>query len=110
MENREWVDVYVDGSGGVERVPDELYFVYGAAQDATNIRPEYLSSALQISDITESTVLLLNPDVRTTEGEWEAWFFAAWAAGGAYRYRSFWELMCAMVRQFKTVETHWEHD
>lgn len=37
-------------------------------------------------------ILLLNPQVITSEGEWEAWFFSNWGPG-ADRYPSFWELM-----------------
>ncbi|MET8862730.1 hypothetical protein ABZW11_07205 [Nonomuraea sp. NPDC004580] len=36
--------------------------------------------------------VLLNPRVRTAEGEWEAWFHAPWLPG-AHRYRTFLDLM-----------------
>lgn len=72
-------------------VPDDRYFVYGPEQDTISIRPEYLRTALQVSAWGDAAVLLLNPQVVTPEGEWEAWFLAAWLPGAA-RYRSFWDL------------------
>jgi hypothetical protein len=34
---------------------------------------------------------LRNPHVKTSDGEWEAWFLAPWLPG-ASRHRSFWDL------------------
>jgi hypothetical protein len=73
------------------RVPDGRYFVYGAEQDPISMRDEYLDAAIEISDMADG-ILLLNPEVISDDGEWEAWFFAAWLPG-ASRYRSFWDLM-----------------
>jgi HEAT repeat protein len=53
---------------------------------------------LEVSDVGDSAIILLNPQVVTPEGEWEAWFFANWIPG-AYRYRSFWELMQGQYEQ-----------
>ncbi|MGH2459143.1 MAG: SMI1/KNR4 family protein, partial [Chloroflexota bacterium] len=81
-------------------VPDEKYFVYGRDQLADTVRLEYLSAALEISaEAFDGGVFLLNPEVRTPSGDWEAWFLAPWLAGAA-RYRSFWELMEDEYRQF----------
>lgn len=73
---------------------DESHFVYGERQDPTSMNSEYLFTALEISDQERSgtALLLLNPRVRSVEGEWEAWEWAHWFPG-AYRYRSFLELM-----------------
>jgi hypothetical protein len=101
-ENREWADIHIDACADLERISEDEYLVYGDRQDPTSIRPEYLLSALQISDVTESTVLLLNPEIQTPEGEWEAWFFAAWA-GGADRYPSFWDLMADKLRSYQVL-------
>ncbi len=46
-----------------------------------------------------SAIYLLNPQVVTEEGEWEAWFFANWLPGAA-RYRSFQEMMEAEYQDF----------
>jgi hypothetical protein len=54
----------------------------------------YLPSTFRISD-TEyggTAVLLLNPQVVTISGEWEAWYFAHWVPG-ARIHSSFWELV-----------------
>ncbi|MEV4806945.1 SMI1/KNR4 family protein [Nonomuraea sp. NPDC049421] len=71
-------------------VPDELYFVYGPEQDSIHYRGEYVPGTL-LAGYWDDGVALLNPHVRTAEGEWEAWHLAPWKPG-ATRYRSFWEL------------------
>jgi hypothetical protein len=73
-------------------IPDEQYFVYGDAQDCVHARPEYFRTALQITEWGDDALLLLNPAVVDDHGEWEAWSFATWYPG-AFRYRSFWDLM-----------------
>ncbi|MFG1827191.1 SMI1/KNR4 family protein [Microbispora bryophytorum] len=72
-------------------VPDDLYFVYGKEQDCINLREEYVPDTLLVGHWNDG-VTLLNPQVKTPEGEWEAWFLAPWLPG-ASRYRSFWDLM-----------------
>ena len=90
-EEPETVDAWTR-AGLDDTVSDEEYLVYG---DRANqpLRAEYLQTALAIGDHDEGTYLL-NPQTRTPEGEWEAWFFAHWVPG-ADRYRSFWDLMVA---------------
>ncbi|GAA3069341.1 hypothetical protein GCM10017600_22580 [Streptosporangium carneum] len=72
-------------------VPDDLYFVYGKEQDCIDLREEYVPDTLLVGHWNDG-VTLLNPHVKTPEGEWEAWFLAPWLPG-ANRYVSFWELM-----------------
>lgn len=74
------------------RIPDEQYFNYGEDQDCIHVRPEYFRTALQVTEWGDASYLLLNPAVVDDHGEWEAWSFATWYPG-AFRYRSFWELM-----------------
>ncbi len=71
---------------------DAEYLVYGEEQDPRKIRPEYLRTAVEISDVGIDSIYLLNPQVTTPDGEWEAWFFADYLPG-ADRYRSFQEMM-----------------
>lgn len=85
---QDWIDAYVGPSEGSPPISDQEYFIYGAKQDCVRFRTEYLQKALQISTEDDSAVVLLNPEVVTPEGEWEAWFFANWLPG-AIRYRSF---------------------
>jgi hypothetical protein len=92
QRNQEWIDAYVEPAKGDPRLPDERYLVYGKDQDSSAFRPEYLQTALEISDTGDEAILLLNPEIVTPEGEWEAWFFANWLPG-AIRCRSFAELM-----------------
>ena len=91
IEDQAIIDAWVK-AGLDDTVSDEEYLVYG---DDVNqpLRAEYLQTALAIGEYDEGTYLL-NPQTRTPEGEWEAWFFAHWVPG-ADRYRSFWDLMVA---------------
>jgi hypothetical protein len=93
VRNQQWIDAYADpeGYGGPPR-SEAAHLVYGAAQDPASFRTTYLQDCLEISDEGDSAILLLNPQVVTPQGEWEAWFFANWLPG-ARRYRSFRELM-----------------
>ena len=89
-QNQHWIDAYLRHSGELPQISDTNYFVYGKKQDSVKFRPEYLQTALQISEVDDSAVVLLNPQVITPEGEWETWLFANWLPG-AVRYRSFGE-------------------
>lgn len=80
-------------------IPDEEYFVYGDDQDCSKLRVEYLQTVLEISDAGDSAIYLLNPQVITEDGEWEAWFFGDWLPG-ADRYQSFREMMQAEYENF----------
>ena len=80
-------------------IPDDEYFVYGDVQDCSKLRVEYLQTALEISDTGDSAIYLLNPQVMTEDGEWEAWFFGDWLPG-ADRYQSFCEMMQAEYENF----------
>lgn len=87
-QNQDWIDAYIGPSAELPPISDKEYFVYGAKQDCVKFRTEYLQTALQISDVGDSGVVLLNPKVVTPQGEWEAWFFANWLPG-TVRYHSF---------------------
>ena len=92
--NQEWIDIWSENysQDNLPSVSDKNYFVYGDQQDLIHLRCEYLQTALEISDIGDAAILLLNPQIVTTSGEWEAYFFANWLPG-ANRYHSFWELV-----------------
>ncbi|GAA4229199.1 hypothetical protein FHR32_002036 [Streptosporangium album] len=79
-------------------VPDEDYFVYGEGQDTVHLRAEYLPDTLQIGEYDDGTYLL-NPHIKTPDGEWEAWYLAPWLPG-AERCRSFWDLMNSQLREY----------
>ncbi len=94
-KNQELMDGWMNGvelGGGSSLVPDEEYFVYGDEQDSASLRNEYLQTALEIGGDANQGLLLLNPQITSENGEWEAWFFANWLPG-AERYKSFQELM-----------------
>jgi cell wall assembly regulator SMI1 len=85
VRNAEWIDAYdgVDeGTAG-----GGLKFV------------EELRGTLELSRNGDSAVYLLNPYVKTEEGEWEAWFFASWSPD-VDRFRSFDEMMRTRYHQF----------
>jgi len=111
--NQQWIDAYIYPEnngitivyppGQVPPAPrpltDEEYLVYGDQQDSCRFRTEYLQTALEISDVGDSAVLLLNSKKISEGGEWEAWLFANWMPG-AHRYRSFRELMEGEYKSF----------
>ncbi len=80
-------------------ITDADYFVYGDDQDCSKIRVEYLQTALEISQHGDGAIYLLNPQIVTPDGEWEAWFFGDWLPG-ADRYRSFQDMMQAEYESF----------
>lgn len=92
----------LDTNGAIEawnqntnEATDEHYAIYGADQDCIHVRPRHLRTALQISTSCDGDVLLLIPDVHFGD-EWEAWFFGN-KNPGAYRFRSFRDLMEQLV-------------
>ncbi len=99
--HRDWIDAYLNVDEPDE-ITDEEYFVYGKRQECPCFRAQYLQSALEISDVGDSAIMLLNPKVVTEDGEWEAWLFANWFPG-ARRYRSFREMIIAVRNSFKRI-------
>lgn len=105
--NQDWIDAYVEPSEGMPQVSLEDHCNYGPTQNCCNFRVEYLQSALQISAEGDSAVYLLNPEIQTPDGEWEAWFFANWNPG-ANRYRSFRKMMEQELSSFVQLRDHRE--
>ncbi|HEY9834280.1 MAG TPA: SMI1/KNR4 family protein [Stenomitos sp.] len=113
VRHQDWINAFVERYGNsslnldlsgngrlvTPSIPDADYLIYGDEQDCSKLRVEYLHKVLEISDIGESTVYLLNPQVMTEDGEWEAWFFGDWLPG-ADRYRSFQDMMLAEYENF----------
>lgn len=98
---KQWIQLYhtappahANGATAVLQVSDQDYFIYGESQDCRKLRINYLKKTLTISGVKDASVYLLNPEVVTEDGEWEAWFLADWLPG-ADRYPSFQELMQA---------------
>ena len=101
VDNADWIDAYVEPYlADGQPFSDADHRQYGDEQDSSGFDVSYLSTAIQISAVGDG-VLLLNPLVTTSDGEWEAWFFANWLPG-ARRYRSFIEL----VREIARNSTH----
>lgn len=110
LRHQAWIDTFVerytddsveslDPRLGKSTILDQDYFVYGDAQDCSKLRVEYLQTTLEISEKGDAAIYLLNPQVITEDGEWEAWFFGDWLPG-ADRYRSFREMMQAEYENF----------
>ncbi|MFI7454048.1 SMI1/KNR4 family protein [Nonomuraea sp. NPDC049714] len=91
------IECWTPKGGESWTVPDDLYFVYGKEQDCGHLRMEYLPDTLLVGHWDDG-VFLLNPHIKTSDGEWEAWYLAPWLAG-ADRHRSFWDLMKARLSQ-----------
>jgi SMI1 / KNR4 family (SUKH-1) len=87
-ENQDWIEAWEDN----DDISDEQYFQYGAHQDCCWMRSRYMKTALQISSTEDGDVYLLNPIIIDPRNEWEAWDFGN-KNPGAYRYRSFWDMM-----------------
>lgn len=102
-ENADWIKAYQTprGFGPEPVVPDEEYFACGP--NGQDFRRSHLREALQISEVEDGAVYLLNPQVISADGEWEAWFFANWLPG-AQRHRSFQEMMEAQFHEFAGLE------
>ena len=92
LDEQDWIDALIESNKDFS-VMDEEYFIYGDEQDKENIRPEYLQTALDISSREEGCLYLLNPQIITVDGEWEAWTCDFSSAFGISRYRSFDEMM-----------------
>ncbi len=89
--NQDFIDELIET--WQDPVIDEDYFVYGDEQCDLNFRPEYLQTALEISNENLGFIFLLNPQIVTSDGEWEAWFCSFSSLFGISRYRSFREMM-----------------
>jgi hypothetical protein len=81
-------------------MPDEPWRDQGGYIEAEVRDFAPMQNALLISDWgVDGEYMLLIPDKKDDEGEWEAWFFAHWIPG-ASRYPSFWDLMQSEYRSF----------
>ena len=96
VRNQEWIDILIDVAPPVSA---KEHSSYGDDQEVLTYRADHLREVVQISDVGDAAVYLLNPQVVASDGEWEAWFLASWAAG-VRRYRSFWDLMQAEYASF----------
>jgi hypothetical protein len=86
VRNAEWIESYA----GV----DEALSAAGAASFVGE-----LSGALELSHDGDAAVYLLNPRVLTANGEWEAWFLAAWSPE-VERFPSFHAMIQSRYRAF----------
>ncbi len=104
-KNRNWIKAFTQPAmfNLEPKIPDQDYFAYG--QFAQQFRAPHLKETLQISEVGDAAVYLLNPQVITQDGEWEAWFFADWLPG-VHRFRSFQEMMESQYAQL--ARTDWQ--
>jgi SMI1 / KNR4 family (SUKH-1) len=100
VRNQAWIDAWLKGYnwyGQHRRATDEEYLVYGPEQRGV-FREEYLQTMLEVSGSGENdSIYLLNPQIVTAEGEWEAWYFNH---DEITRYRSFWEMLQTAHQRF----------
>jgi hypothetical protein len=90
-ENKEWAEIW---SGDADKIDEEWAEIWGVEDDDDDISDEgqYMKTALQISSTRDGDVFLLNPIIKDSRNEWEAWDFGN-KNPGAYRYRSFWDMI-----------------
>jgi hypothetical protein len=74
--------------GGDADLSDENYLLYDLRQYGFSYKPEFIDKLLLVGNRGESAQLLLNPEVRTRDGEWEAWILSS-SIPGAVRFPSF---------------------
>ncbi|MGZ3664959.1 MAG: SMI1/KNR4 family protein [Ktedonobacterales bacterium] len=103
VRNQVWIDAWLEGYhlfGPMPRASDEEYLNYGPHQGAA-MREEYLQTMLEVSaEGDNSSIYLLNPQIVTPEGEWEAWYFDH---EEITRYRSFWDMLHDQHNEFYLV-------
>src|SRR5262249_17846132 len=90
-------DVFIPELHGTEAV--EWFRVKHAdwAQAYRDTYPHF-GSCLQVSAVGDGAVILLNPKVKTNNGEWQTYFLANWMAG-ARAHVSFGEFMRNEIEQ-----------
>jgi len=87
---------------------DEEYYRYGIAekQNPHRFRGQYLRSGVVVASLEGEGVILLNPNEKTVDGEWESWL-VIWRGGtGVSRYPSFAELMRNVFFEFSHDAPH----
>jgi hypothetical protein len=69
VHDPEFIEILTED--GEQDVPDSAYFVYGKGQNREVLRTRYLRTALALSDTNylDGDFILLNPEVRTADGE-----------------------------------------
>ncbi len=91
--NQPLIDIYSTTNSDLS---DADYFDY--ANNAAHIRSAHIEHFVQITDDGDG-LYLLNPEVVTADGEWEALLFANWLPGFR-RYPSFGHLMIDQYKSF----------
>ncbi|MEH2073301.1 MAG: SMI1/KNR4 family protein [Nostoc sp.] len=90
LDRENYIDELIELNQDLEPVPDEEYFIYGDEQYYSRV--EHLQTCLEISTEDYQMIFLLNPQVITSDGEWEAWYYDS-KYGDAQRYPSFGQMM-----------------
>jgi hypothetical protein len=91
---RRYRDADPDGAASIlgwqeDDISDSDYQDYDNAAHKEALRPRYYPDSILVSEgWAGGELVLLNPAVVGTSGEWETIFFANWIPGN-YRYRSF---------------------
>lgn len=73
----------------LDNVPADTYYRYDNKQD--RFRWHYIDTLIKVGELEQGAILGLNPREISRDGEWEAWLLSSKV--GAYRYRSFGELL-----------------
>jgi hypothetical protein len=103
--NEDWIDAWLDGVHTYYEMegmaPDGMIGIYRPDRGEGEAPEDHLRGALEVSDQgDDSSIYLLNPQVVTPEGEWEAWYFDH---DEVIVYGSFWEMVHDAHEQFLAV-------
>jgi len=90
-----WRKAMEDSHLESRQLPANEYYLYDASQD--HFRWSHLYKVVKVGELEQGAVLLINPAEVTSDGEWEAWLLSTQI--GAYRYRSFAEMMQTIAYQ-----------
>jgi hypothetical protein len=97
VRHQDWIDAYLNPAS-VGYNP-ELGKPRDDEQDMSGFRWGDLRYCLEISDVGDSAIMLLNPQMADETGEWEAVFFANWIPG-THTYEDFGEMARAHFTEF----------
>ena len=88
-----------------DELSDEEYLDYADDYHMVALRTSYYPDSILVGNPwgCESDIILLNPQIVSSDGEWEAIFFANWVPGNR-RFRSFYDLVVDSVDTVERLE------
>ena len=105
VRHEDWIDAWLDGLHTYDEMagvtPGGMIGIYWPDQGEGEAPEDHLWGALEVSDEgDDSSIYLLNPQVVTPDGEWEAWYLNH---DEVIVYRSFWKMLRGAHERFLAV-------